>query len=319
MKKTKKTILTAGLGLGVGALAATCGVTNAMSSLALNRKLPSFARYVNISGGKPDSDFHARRDLSEKALLQMPSTTVAIRSFDGLELLGHLVKCEHPQRLIIAFHGWRSTWARDFCMVAPFWNSHNCTVLYVEQRAQGSSEGDYMTFGLLERKDCLAWANWADSQNLGLPIYLSGISMGATTVLMAAGEDLPESIKGIQADCGFTSPKAIMRHVSANNLHLPDTPARRLFTEVSFRRRLHQGLSSYSTVTAMEHCRVPVLFVHGTDDSFVPIEMTYENCRACAAPHRLVVVPGAAHGMSYVLEPETCQEAMLSFWKSYDK
>ena len=204
-------------------------------------------------------------------------------------------------------------------MVAPFWRESGCNVLYVEQRGQGESEGKYMGFGLLERKDCQAWAAWAARQWPDLPIYLSGISMGATTVLMAAGEALPKNVKGITADCGFTSPKAIWRHVTEQNLHMSYSPIRRLWLDGAFRRKLHAGLGSYSTLTAMKNCRTPVLFVHGTADAFVPIEMTYENYLACAAPHRLVVIPGAGHGMSYALEPETCRRAMESFWEEFDQ
>lgn len=319
MKKTEKCILTAGLSLGAMALGASCGATKAAASLAIDREMPAFARHMNASGTGKNPDFSARREAAARALEEMPATTITIRSFDGLELVGHMVPCDHPKRLILAFHGWRSSWSRDFCMVAPFWHSHNCSVLYVEQRAQGASQGDYMSLGLLERKDCLYWANWADSQDFGLPIYLSGISMGATTVLMAAGEDLPRSVRGIQADCGFTSPKAITRHVAKHNLRLAGGPVGERFFEGMFRQKLHQSLSSYSTVTAMQACRVPVLFVHGAEDTFVPVEMTYENCRACAAPHRLLVVPGAAHGMSYVVDPQGCEQEMLVFWERYDR
>ena len=167
--------------------------------------------------------------------------------------------------------------------------------------------------GYVALKDVAA-RQWPD-----LPIYLSGISMGATTVLMAAGEALPKNVKGITADCGFTSPKAIWRHVTEQNLHMSYSPIRRRWLDGAFRRKLHAGLGSYSTLTAMKACRTPVLFVHGTADAFVPIEMTYENYLACAAPHRLVVIPGAGHGMSYALEPETCRRAMESFWEEFDQ
>ena len=324
MKKKKKQqlrtkLLVGAAGVGAAGAALSCGVIHAMSSLATNRKLPAYGKLVNISGGKEDKSFNAHRDQAAKALAETLAETVTIQSFDGLELVGHLVTCPEPRRLILAFHGWRSNWARDFCMVAPFWQEQHCNVLYVEQRAQGGSQGKYMGFGLLERKDCLSWAQWADSQDFGLPIYLSGISMGATTVLMAAGEDLPASVRGIQADCGFTSPKAIWKHVTESNLHLSSTPLRQLVTDLSFRRKLHQGLGSYSTLTALKGAAIPVLFIHGTEDRFVPIQMTYDNYLACTAPRRLVVVPGAAHAMSYVQEPETCQRAMRSFWQEFDK
>lgn len=305
-------------GVGAGALAVSCGVAQAMSDLGTNRRMPAYGKLLNVTGDKPDKNFSAKRSQTAEALKEAEQETVHIRSFDGLTLTGHLVKAQSPKRLIVAVHGWRSTWNRDFCMVAPFWQEAGCDVLYVEQRAHGESQGKYIGFGLLERKDCLAWSRWAAEQYPDLPIYLSGISMGATTVLMAAGEDLPKNVKGIQADCGFTSPKEIWKHVAQNNLHMAFSPVRQTWMDGTFRLKLHQGLGSYSTVTAMQNCHVPVLFIHGTEDSFVPIEMTYENYLACTAPHRLLVIPGAGHGMSYAKEPKTCQRTMEEFWAAYD-
>ena len=322
LREQRKKLLKKGLTLaamaGAGALTVTCGITEAMADMGMNRRMPAYGKLVNVSGGKPDKAFALRREAAAGKLREAEAETVSISPFDGLTLTAHLVRADSPKRLVIAFHGWRSAWDRDFCLVAPFWRESGCSVLYVEQRGQGESQGKYMGFGLLERKDCLTWAAWAAEQWPDLPIYLSGISMGATTVLMAAGEDLPENVKGITADCGFTSPKAIWKHVAEQNLHLSYTPVRQLWLDGAFRRKLHQGLGSYSTVAAMKVCRTPVLFVHGTEDSFVPIEMTYENYLACAAPRRLVVVPGAGHGMSYAAEPETCQRAMKAFWAEFD-
>lgn len=75
----------------------------------------------------------------------------------------------------------------------------------------------------------------------------------------------------------------------------------------------------YSTLDAMRACTIPVLFVHGTEDKFVPIEMTYENHKACSAPKRLVVVPGAEHGMSYFTDPKRYESALREFWEEFDK
>ena len=77
------------------------------------------------------------------------------------------------------------------------------------------------------------------------------------------------------------------------------------------------GANEYSTLAALEKNRVPVLFIHGADDHFVPVEMTYENYKACTAPKRLLVVPGADHGMSYLLEPEGYQGMMVDFWTAF--
>ena len=171
---------------------------------------------------------------------------------------------------------------------------------------------------MLERYDCLEWIKWVNEKTGGeLPIYLGGVSMGATTVLMAAGEDLPKNVKGIIADCGFTSPKEIWKHVAKNNLHIP-FGAYGMAADDICHKKLNVKSDSYSSVDAMSKCKVPVLFIHGTDDNFVPISMTYENYKACASPKKLFIVPGAEHGMSYLKDKTGYENAMKSFWEEND-
>lgn len=318
-KKTAAAIALGALaGVGVGAAAVSCGASKALTDLAMDRKIPGYSKYFNVAGKKADGSFNARRKAAQEALESCPRQDVTIRSSDGLTLKGHLLKSKYPRRLIIAFHGWRSSWARDFGAVAAFWLENHCNVLLVEQRAHGDSQGDYLGFGLLERSDCRQWAQWADGQDFGLPIYLAGVSMGSTTVLMAAGMEMPESVRGVIADCGFTSPRDIMMHVSKKNLHMNYTWLRGWVTEKIFREKIHTASDSYSTLMAMKQTKLPILFIHGTEDRFVPIEMTYRNYRACTAQKRLVVVPGAGHAMSYYVDPAACQRAMKAFWKDFD-
>ena len=156
-----------------------------------------------------------------------------------------------------------------------------------------------------------------DSTGGKLPIYLCGVSMGATTVLMAAGQELPENVHGIISDCAFTSPHAIWKHVVKDNLHLPY--AFRGYTiNRMFKRRLNTDAREYSTVQALEKNTVPIFFAHGGADRFVPLEMTFENYRACKAEKRLLVVPEAIHGLSYYYDKERYEAALLDFFRDFD-
>ena len=74
----------------------------------------------------------------------------------------------------------------------------------------------------------------------------------------------------------------------------------------------------YSTLDAMQSNRVPVLFIHGTDDKFVPLQMTFENYEACDAPKKLFIVPGAGHGMGYYVDPAGYQKMLAEFWEEFD-
>ena len=323
MKSQRKKFL-----IGAGAMAAVAAVigrashavTEYMVRFALDRKQPESLLQADktrehLRGSTYLDDFFAAIAEAAEKLRSRDTETVEITSSDGIRLVGHLRPCEHPERVIVAMHGWRSSWDQDFGLIADFWYEHNCTVLFAEQRGQNNSGGDYMGFGMLERYDCRDWVNWINSRfGTELPVYLAGVSMGATTVLMAAGLDLPENVKGIAADCGFTSAQAIWKHVATNNLHL-SYGLRSAAAADLCRKKIQRGPEDYSTLDGLHSCKIPVMLVHGTDDRFVPIEMTYENYKACSAPKKLLVVPGADHGMSYYINKEEYEKTVLEFLK----
>ncbi len=315
--------------LGVAALgvAAIGGVayaaTDRLISLALDREMPPEPKIklprLNLSGSAESEELKELIRTSSEELLTHEYEDIEIISHDGLRLVGHYFPCENAKRLLICFHGWRSSWHGDFAAVTQFWREQGCAFLLTEQRAQGASEGEVMGFGLLERFDCLSWANYA-MERFGslLPTYLVGVSMGASGVMMAAGFDLPENIRGIMADCGYTSPGAIWKHVAERNLHIPyDGPAA-FFAEKLCQKKIGMGPESYSCPEALSKSRVPLLFIHGTGDSFVPVEMTYENYRACASPKRMVIAKGAGHGQSFLVDKAQYREKVLAYWKEFD-
>jgi fermentation-respiration switch protein FrsA (DUF1100 family) len=189
-------------------------------------------------------------------------------------------------------------------------------MVYPDQRGQNESEGEYIGFGVLERHDCLNWIKYINERfGDSLPIYLLGVSMGASTVLMTSGFDLPDSVKGIIADCGFTSPRKIWEHVIKNNLKMSGKVAYPIVNAICKREAQFDG-EEFSTTEALAKNQKPVLFIHGGGDSFVPIQMTFENYLACTAPKELLVVPGAGHGMSYITDSEAYMKAVKSFFKN---
>ncbi len=321
-KKQRDLLITAGIfaGAATAAAAATYITTKLFVDAAIAREKPELMQAAErqLSGSQWGKDFLDLREEDSQRLLDTPMQVIEITSDDGITLVGHYYPAENAKRIILAMHGWRSTWADDFGMVADFWHSNGCSVLFAEQRGQNDSGGEYISFGLLERHDCRNWIDYIiESNPEPLPIYLAGISMGAATVLMAAGEALPERVHGIMADCGFTSPHEIWKHVANKNLKLP-YGIHGIIADEMFRRKLNMGTNDYSTVTALENNTVPVLFVHGSDDRFVPVDMTYKNYVACTAQKRLLIVPGADHGMSYFNEKEKYEATVKEFWKDFD-
>lgn len=319
MKRSTKSLLltTALITTAITAAATTYRISaNQLMHLALEREEPKFRgkRPAKLSGSEALTKVMEDRRRFATELEQIGMETVEIKSRDGLRLVGHYYSGPSPKRIIVAMHGWRSSWSQDFGLISNFWHQNDCAVLYAEQRGQGMSGGDYMGFGLLERHDCLDWVNWIHQKSGGaLPIYLAGVSMGATTVLMTAGSSLPPSVRGIIADCGFTSPHAIWKHVVEHNLHLPFGLYSNAVKDF-YQKKMQIASDSYSCEEALENCKVPILFIHGSDDKFVPVEMTYQNYKICKAPKRLLIVPGAEHGMSYLVDQPGYESAVKSFW-----
>lgn len=255
----------------------------------------------------------------EEKLENWPCDRVTTTSFDGLTLHGRFYRQDGAARTMVLIHGWRGGWNYDFALGGPWLYEEGYNLLIVDQRAQGESEGAYMGMGILERKDCLAWLNWlAEHEDTHMPVYLMGVSMGASTVLMAAGEKLPDFVKGVIADCGFTTPYAMLYNYGHKAYHIPDFPLMRLFNRYCIK---HAGvdLKGYSTLDAMKTVEVPVLFIHGKGDTFVPCEMTVENYNACTSPKRLLLVEGADHGMSFLADRETYVKTAAEFFAACEK
>ena len=325
MKKKTKWIT---IGAGITALAtAAAGVAAVISrkiskyvvDSALNREKPKAIKGTKKNDySKISPELQKKLAVMAEKLKNSDCETVEIKARDGEKLVGHWYHKEGDTRVIIAMHGWRSSWTHDFCAISDFWKNNRCSVLYVEKRGQGESGGKYMGFGMIERYDCLEWIEWEnDKINESLPIYLAGISMGASTVLMASGFDLPNNVNGIIADCGFTSADAIWKHVVEDSTPI-SYKSRRNTVDRLCKKKIQMGAREYTTLDAMKDCNVPILFIHGTDDKFVPIEMTYENYKACTSPKKLFVVPGATHAMSYIVDKAGYEKTVKEFWEMYD-
>ena len=319
--------ITKGALIGSGAIAGMAlvtgiiqmGMTHSLIRIAFERDLPFTPglRTKKLFSGCREIEKIERLCRESAAVLEgSDCRTVILKGRGGQKLVGHLHLCPSAKRTIIAMHGWRTTWARDFGAVSKFWHANGCNVLYAEQRGQNNSEGRCICFGINERYDCLDWIEWLNRQGSlsGLPIYLCGVSMGASTVLMATGLDLPQNVAGVIADCGFTAPHDVFKHVVTKNLHFPYGATTQSRIDRLCRRRLGFDPCSCSTTDALSHCKIPVMLVHGGSDRFVPVEMSYNNFRACAAPKRMFVVPAADHGMCYYTDPQGYQREMLKFF-----
>ena len=187
---------------------------------------------------------------------------------------------------------------------------HN--VLMVDQRAHGKSRGHTITFGIRERRDCLSWVQYA-RQRFGsdVRIMLYGVSMGGATVLMAADQDFGGNVRGIIADCPYDSPEAIIRKV-CRDMRLPERLAWPLIV-LAARMLGRFDIREISASEAVCRSSLPILILHGEDDSFVPCEMS--ECIAKFGSISRHTFPGAAHGMSYLKDTERYNALVMDFMR----
>jgi len=248
-----------------------------------------------------------------KDVRAMPHEDFYITSFDGLKLHGRFYEYAPGAPIELMFHGYRGNGDRDLCGGVQRCRKLGRSCLIVDQRAAGESDGHVITFGIKEHRDCHAWVDFM-VKHFGpdVKIILTGISMGASTVLMAAGSPLPGQVKGVLADCGFSCARDIICKV-IQQMHLPP---KLLYPFVRLGAILYGGFDpeSYSAAEAVKSATVPIIFFHGQSDDFVPYEMSKENFDACASRKHLVITPGAGHGLCYPIDPKGYLQALQAFF-----
>lgn len=250
-------------------------------------------------------------------MLEQPHEDVYQTAFDGLKLhaayFPPIKENSEKKRVVICFHGYTSKGLADFTGLTDYYFRHGYAMLHPDARAHGDSEGDYIGFGCLDRKDALGWIDWV-LQKCGtdVEIFLHGISMGGATVLMASGLELPPQVKGIISDCGFTSPKEVFTHVLNTMYHLPAFPIIPAANIVN-KRLAGYGMDECNAKREVAKAKVPILFIHGSKDTFVPVKMCQELYDCCASPKKKLIVEGVAHGESYFKDMKAYEEALDEF------
>ena len=285
--------------------------------IACVRSNPSDKVRETLIASKEFEPWRERFKTTRETLESEDAEPIYIKSFDGLLLHAKLIKGTRDDRLLIFMHGYRSSYYSDFGVSLDYYKSLGFNILLVDQRAHDKSDGRYITYGVLEKFDCKSWINKGiELFGPDVDIVICGISMGASTVLMSAGLQLPENVKAIIADCGFTSPYEIVKLTTKKvNKHIPSF----VVDIINFFCRVLAGfdLKEDNTMSALQKTNIPVIFIHGTRDDFVPPEMTMRNFETCASEKELLMIPKATHGTAFLYAEERYKERMTAFVEKY--
>ena len=246
---------------------------------------------------------------------QKNNEKIVILASDGTKLEGHYYERKKNAPLVIFFHGFRSHSYVDGVPIYKIAQKEKWNVLLVSMRAHDESEGNIFTLGVKERYDCVNWANWA-AKHFGreTPIFLMGISMGASVAMMSSNLGLPKSVRGIIDDCGFTS---TMEMIDVNcKSHLPDYIPTRMFdffVEMGTSVWGHFCISKADACKAVSQTDIPILIIHGDRDTQAPLSMAYRLYDSCSSEKQLYVVHGANHAENYRKDPEGYENVIAQF------
>lgn len=236
-------------------------------------------------------------------------------------LKGYLLPAEKPSNVyVFCSHGYRNCGKGEFGLIVKFYHDKGYNVFLVDHQASGESDGKYIGFGYHECPDCLRWLDFLlEKFGRDIQIILHGISMGCATVTMMSGSGrLPEAVKFIVADCGYTSAyDEFMSNVGSMKTVVAPV--------MSLANKINKKLSGYefkeaNPLEAVKNAKVPMLFIHGSMDTFVPTHMVYELYEACSSEDKdLLVVEGAGHAESYPKDSTAYEAKVLEFVEKYIK
>ena len=260
----------------------------------------SYLAYKKISDQMFKNTFSRRdkQDIVEQKyldwLIDSHVEQVTVTSFDGLKLNAYDMHNHDTNRYMIMIHGISSSKAFMYPRAFEF-DKLGYNILLIDQRAAGDSEGAYDTYGLKESQDLTIWIDYLNEKYPGVVIALFGLSMGAATVMMSSAYDLPDNVKCIVEDCGYCSLREELDHYIRTNYKISYTDAVLKMIDNKMKKQFGFSIDDVSPKECLEGNEIPILFVHGKDDSLVPYDHAIKNYNHNKGVNKFYPVPGAGH------------------------
>ncbi len=282
-------------------------------SAFMRRKSDFEEKETLCGGGDVPCDIERSVRAARAWLDGMGGEDIYIKGRDGVRLYGRLIRHSEPSLGIVIFtHGYHSSCRRDLAVQIKGVYTGGYDVLLVSQRAHGKSGGKYLTFGAKERYDILLWSEYIASRFRSTPIALMGLSMGGATVMNASALPLPEDVRCIVSDCGFTSPFEITVNTLRHRKHIIPYPTV-FFIDLWCMLIAHFKLTDAKAYKALKQNTRPLLIFHGELDTYVPTYMSKRNAAITPSLTELVIVPHAKHSQSVYYDPDGYLNKLLDF------
>lgn len=312
MKKSTKIIL----GTTVAAAAATVGASYVVFNEAMNRDA---ILYPMFSEKAHDAMSKFALDETDPRIVWLGSQKTVdyeIINSKNFRLKAHMIPADEPsKKYVLCSHGYRCYGLCEFRASAKYWHDQGFNVFMIDHQAHGESDGKWIGFGYHEALDGILWLKFMiDKFGDDIEIALHGVSMGSATVMMMTGaHDLPANVKFTVADCGYTSATAEFEHILNDKLHLPNFPI--LHTADLFNRQINGfDFNDVAPIESVGRAKIPMLFIHGDADDFVPAYMVHQVYSACSSEYKdMLLVKGAGHAESYAADSAAYEGKISEF------
>jgi hypothetical protein len=252
-------------------------------------------------------------------LEKQPFEDLEMKSHDGLLLRGYYLAAQVPTgKIAILAHGYTGSAKKDMGGYAKMYHEvFGYNVLMPDDRGHGESEGKVIGFGWLDRFDYMKWIHYVlNKVGQDAQIVLHGVSMGGATVLMASGEKLPEQVKCVVADCAYTSVKDILTYQAKRLYKLPAFPLLHLVSLIC-KWRAGYFFGEASALNQVRKTHLPILFIHGGEDTFVPTTMLDPLYEASNGYKEKFMVPRAGHGLAYAADVAGYRQRVGDFLQKF--
>lgn len=299
-------------------LVLACGLVFNLVIWRKTVRLPKFIEKMIAGNAENDPVYEADLQTAKAEFCALPREDVWLTAPDGARLLGRVLVPEHPNgRTMLLCHGARSSGIGEYRFMAPYLYKNGYTLVIPDHRGCGESDGKYMGYGTHESKDTFLWLRYAKERFPENSIFLLGISMGAATVLMMSNHLEDAAVKGVIADCPYTSAWDEFSYQMHTSFHLPDFPILHI-CDLYCRALCGYAFKAASPLESVKCAKKPILFIHGSADDFVPTFMQDILFDACPTEKEKLTVEGAVHARSYYTNPTLYNQTLLTFMDTYD-